>query len=62
MTELLITRKEAAQRAGVHVRTVDYWRRSGKLKTLRDGLGRVSIDPEELSTLITPQLEEGSGA
>jgi excisionase family DNA binding protein len=58
MTGTLITRKQAAQRAGVHVRTVDYWRRTGKLRTHRDGLGRVSLDSQELEELITPQPAE----
>jgi predicted site-specific integrase-resolvase len=50
----LITRRGAADRAGVDVRTVDYWRRTGKLTEHRDGRGRVWVEVEELDRLLKP--------
>jgi excisionase family DNA binding protein len=46
--ENLITRKQAAIRAGVDIRTVDYWRREGKLTTYRTRGYHVRIDPAQL--------------
>lgn len=46
-----ITRKEAAERAGVPVRTIDYWRRTRKITNYADGRGRVWVDAEEIDDL-----------
>jgi len=50
--ENLITRKQAADRAGVDVRTVDYWRRVGKLTTYRTRGHHVRIDPAQLDSYL----------
>ena len=47
-THDLITRKQAADRAGVDVRTVDYWRGRGKLTTYRTRGRHVRISQAEL--------------
>jgi predicted site-specific integrase-resolvase len=56
----LITRTEAAARAGVDRRTIDRWRSSGLLPTYTRRAGRteprVMIDADELDKLITPKL------
>lgn len=52
MPDVTITRQEAARRAGVKVRTVDYWRRVGKISTYTNGLGHVRLDPEEIDDLL----------
>lgn len=48
----MITRKEAATRAGVDVRTVDYWRREGKLTTYRTRGRHIRIDPAQLDNYL----------
>jgi hypothetical protein len=53
----LISRQAAADRAGVKIRTVDYWRRIGKISTYRDGLNHVRVDPEEIDDLLTAKRE-----
>jgi hypothetical protein len=50
----MITRQQAADRLGRHIRSIDYYMNTGKLTKYRDGFGRVWIDPEELEQLITP--------
>lgn len=52
----LITRKQAADRAGVDPRTVDNWRRAGLLTTYtkRGSRTLVWLDAEELESLIQP--------
>jgi predicted site-specific integrase-resolvase len=57
-----ITRKQASERAGVHVRTIDYWRRTGRLTRYRDGLGHVSVDAAELDALLASTVEESRTA
>jgi hypothetical protein len=52
--EILIDRRQAAARIGVHIRSIDYYLRVRKLTKYRDGRNRVWIDPEELDALITP--------
>ncbi len=54
----LITRKQAADRAGVHPRTIDRYRRSGLLKTytFRGLQTTVWIDAEELDVLLHPAV------
>lgn len=53
----LITRGEAAKRAGVNPRTIDNWRKAGLLKTymIRGGPQRIRVDASELEKLTTPQ-------
>lgn len=46
-----ISREQAATRAGVGVRTIDYWRRTGKITKYKDGRGRVWIDADEIDHL-----------
>jgi excisionase family DNA binding protein len=53
----LISRQDAADRAGVGIRTVDHWRRTGKISTYRDGLGHVRLDPEEVDDLLAVKRE-----
>lgn len=50
-----ITKREAAARAGVIVRTIDNWLAAGRLTKHRDGVGHVRIDAAELTRLITPR-------
>lgn len=52
-----IRREGAARRAGVTLRTIDNWRREGKIKTYRDEIGRVWISGDEIDRLITPMAE-----
>lgn len=54
MDETKITRIEAAARARVNVRTLDYWRRTGRLKSHTDGRGKVWVEVEELDRFLTP--------
>lgn len=56
--ENLITRKEAADRAGVDVRTVDYWRGRGRLTTYRTRGRHVRIDPAELDDYLKTAPEK----
>ena len=64
--ETLITRAEAAARAGVSVPTVDYWRRTDRLTTHKNDLGHVRVDADELDRLIiqkpvsVPEQRSGS--
>jgi len=51
----LITRQEAARRVGVTVRTVDYWRRTEKITTYKDGRGRVMVDADEIDDVMEPR-------
>jgi phage terminase Nu1 subunit (DNA packaging protein) len=53
----LITRKQAASRAGVDPRTVDNWRRAGLLTTYtkRGSRTLVWIDADQLDSLTRPQ-------
>lgn len=53
-SENLISRREAADRLGRHIRSIDYYLNTGKLTKYRDGFNRVWIDPAELDALITP--------
>jgi hypothetical protein len=46
-----LTRNEAAARAGVQPRTIDYWRRTKKITTFKDGRGHVWLDAEEIDAL-----------
>ncbi len=60
----LITRKQAAERAGVHPRTIDRYRALGLLTTY-ERIGsqeRVWIDREELEELIKPVQKTGARA
>ena len=56
--ENLITRRQAATRAGVDVRTVDYWRTRGKLTTYRTRGRHVRIDPAELDDYLKTAPEK----
>lgn len=49
----LITRDEAAVRAGVKIRTIDHWRREQKIKTYRNGAGHVRLDADEIDEFLT---------
>lgn len=51
-TTTRLTRKQAADRAGVGVRTVDNWRRAGKLTTYRTRGHQVRIDQAELDNYL----------
>jgi excisionase family DNA binding protein len=53
-----LTRKHAADRAGVHPRTIDYWRKTGRLTTHRTGTGAVRIDQQELDDLTSVRPEQ----
>lgn len=62
--ENLITRTQAAERAGVHPATIDRLRKAGKLKTYRV-LGRreIHVDPAELDRLVltvVPAQKQGA--
>lgn len=46
-----ITRDQAAARAGVSARTIDYWRRTGKITNYKDGRGKIWLDAEEIDGL-----------
>jgi hypothetical protein len=46
-----ITRDQAAERAGVRVRTIDYWRNTGKVTNYKDGRGNVWLDADEIDDL-----------
>lgn len=51
-----LTRQEAADRAGVHVRTVSRWLAEGTLTRRRvRGRSRVLIDASELDAVTLPQ-------
>lgn len=50
----LITRIEAAHRAGVSPRTIDRWIRQERLIKYVDAQGHVSVDEFALLRLITP--------
>jgi len=61
MNDTLITRREAADRASVGLRTVDRWLAEGRLTRHKDGLGRVTISPLELDELTTPRPVSATG-
>jgi predicted site-specific integrase-resolvase len=50
-----IRRHGAARRAGVTVRTIDNWRKEGKITTYLDETGRVWINADEIDKLTTPR-------
>jgi excisionase family DNA binding protein len=49
-----ITKAQAAERLGVHRRTVDNYLSGGILTKYKDGTGRVLIDADECAKLRTP--------
>jgi phage terminase Nu1 subunit (DNA packaging protein) len=49
-----ITRQQAASRAGVNLRTIDNWTRTGVVTKHVDGVGRTWIDGAELDELLKP--------
>jgi len=49
--DVLISRRDAADRLGCHIRSIDYYLNTRKLTRYKDGRGRVGIDPEELDRL-----------
>lgn len=49
--EILLTRRQAADRLGCHIRSIDYYLNTEKLTRYKDGRNRVGIDPEELDRL-----------
>jgi len=51
MATNLLSRAEAARLTGASLRTVDRWRKDGKLTTYRNRRGAIRIDPEELDRL-----------
>jgi hypothetical protein len=53
----MISRQQAADRLGKHIRSVDYYLKTRKLTKYRDGFGRVWIDPEEVDLLNRPVAE-----
>lgn len=67
-TPKLITRAQAAERAGVHVRTIDRLRRSGFLDTYRRlGERTIYVDQDQLDTAtkpmkIVPAQRQGASA
>lgn len=58
-TNTLITRQEAAARAGVSPRTIDNWRKDGLLTTYTrrasSRTARIMVDGDQLDSLIQPQ-------
>lgn len=58
MEKKLISRQAAADRAGVAVRTVDYWRRRGYLTTHRVRGHFVRVDQDELDQYIKASPED----
>lgn len=52
-----LTRKEAARRAGVSVRTIDRWTQEGHLTRHRTNIRSVRINAGELEEKITPKGE-----
>jgi excisionase family DNA binding protein len=44
----LVTRKEAARCLGVTMRTIDRWRKEGKLKGMRAGPAHILITEESI--------------
>lgn len=54
--QVLITRNEAAERAGVRPRTIDYWRRHGKIKTYKNGRGQVFLDADEIDGMLVAKV------
>lgn len=51
--EVLISRRQAADRLGCHIRSIDYYLNTRKLTRYKDGRNRVGIDPAELDRLST---------
>ena len=49
-----LTRKQAADFIGCHLRTVENYLNTGKLTKHKDGRGRIWIDREEIEALLTP--------
>lgn len=49
--EILLTRRQAADRLGCHIRSIDYYLNVRKLTRYKDGRNRVGIDPAELDRL-----------
>jgi excisionase family DNA binding protein len=49
-----ITRKQACALIGCSMRTIDHMFSDGRLTKHVDGLGRVRINPDEVTILITP--------
>jgi len=57
--DTFLTRKQVAVKAGVHVRTVDGWRKRGLLTTYRDNRGRPCLSAQEVGAfLIKPPEPE----
>lgn len=53
----MISRQQAADRLGRHIRSIDYYLKTRKLTKYRDGFGRVWIDPAEVDRLSTLVVE-----
>lgn len=51
-----LTRQEAADRAGVTVRTIDNWVLNGVLTKHLGGIRRVRIDAAELDAFLAPRI------
>lgn len=51
-TKNLITKREAATRAGVTTRSIDNWLITKKLTKHVNGLGQVRVDADELDRLL----------
>lgn len=49
-----LTRRQAADRAGVHLRTVATWLSTGVLTRHRVGVNGVRVDAAEVDALLTP--------
>ena len=53
-TTVWLTRQEAADRAGVHLRTVATWLTQGHLTRHLSGVNGVRIDQQELDDFLAP--------
>lgn len=58
----LISRREAADIAGVHIRTIDFWRRTGKLRTYRERNYHPRFDKAELEQFLATSPEPPASA
>lgn len=58
--ETLLSRRQAHEKTGVPMRTLDHWLANGRLTKYVDGRRRVGIDPDELDRVLTPKAPEAA--
>ena len=64
MNEVLLTKSEAAKRLNISERTIDAWRASGRLKSVRLSATAIRFRPQDIDALIehcldaTPKRDE----